>query len=64
MAAAVFLSIKEFNNVAREDLLQFYHKNFTPKNTVLMVVGRVDKVEFKKKIIDLFGSVARRSGGP
>jgi zinc protease len=31
-------------------------KDFTPKNTVLMVVGRVDKVAFRQKIVDLFGS--------
>jgi len=51
-----FVSIKEFGNVDRGDLLGFYQKHITPKNTVLMIVGRVDKVEFKKKILELFGN--------
>jgi zinc protease len=49
------LSEKEFKKVHRDDLLKYYHDNITPKNGLLMVVGRVDKVAFKKEIEKLFG---------
>lgn len=51
-----FYSIAEFKRVTRPDLLTFYKKYFTPKNSILMVVGRVDKAKFRAKIDALFGS--------
>lgn len=50
-----FASIQEFKNVGREDVVNYYRRHFTPKNSVLMVVGRAHPVEFRKKIIEAFG---------
>jgi zinc protease len=51
-----FSSTREFEAVGRQDLVDFHRKHFTPKNAVLMVVGRVDKAAFRKQVIELFGS--------
>jgi zinc protease len=51
-----FYSISEFKKITREDLVGFYHKQFTPQNAILTVVGRVDKEKFKAKIIADFGA--------
>ncbi|MBC7691072.1 MAG: insulinase family protein [Methylotenera sp.] len=48
-------SLREFEKVKREDLIAFHKKHFTPKNALLMVVGRVNSEEFKKRIETLFG---------
>ena len=48
-------SASEFKKVGRPDLLAFYKKYFTPKNSILMVVGRVDRDKFKKRIEEVFG---------
>jgi zinc protease len=50
-----FASVDEFKKVGREDVLAFYKKNFTPKNSILMVVGRVDKKSFRDRILKAFG---------
>lgn len=50
-----FLSEKEFAKIAREDLIQFHQRYFTPKNSILMVVGRVNRSKFRKKILEGFG---------
>ena len=49
------LSSKEFAHLKREDLIAFQKRHFTPKNAVLMVVGRVDKQAFRARIESLFG---------
>jgi zinc protease len=41
--------------VGRKDVVEFYHRHVVPRNSVLMVVGRVDKAEFRKKIEAAFG---------
>lgn len=51
-----FLSIPEFSQVGRQDVLNYYHRNFVPKNAVLMVVGRVDQNRMRERIKNLFGS--------
>lgn len=51
-----FLSASEFKKVTREDLIAFHKKHFTPKNSILMVVGRVNQEEFRTKILEKFGS--------
>jgi zinc protease len=50
-----FYSISEFNRVGPDDVQTFYKKNFTPKNAILMVVGRVDQKTYREKIVALFG---------
>jgi zinc protease len=51
-----FSSISEFKKIKRQDLVDYYHKNFTPKNAILTVVGRLDKAKFRAKILADFGS--------
>jgi len=50
-----FYTVNEFKKIQRKDLLDFYQKNFTPKNALLTVVGRVNKDKFREKIIAAFG---------
>lgn len=50
-----FLGAAEFKKVTREDVVKFHATHFTPANSVLMVVGRVDKAEFRTRLIELFG---------
>ena len=51
-----FLSVHEFEKVKKADVLSFYKTYFTPKNSILLIVGRVDQTEFKKKILEKFGN--------
>jgi zinc protease len=51
-----FVSVKEFKRVGRADIVAFHDRNFTPKNAILMVVGRINKAEFRAQIQNLFGS--------
>ncbi len=55
-ARGSFWSAKEFRGVTREDVVGFHKKHFTPKNAVLMVVGRVDKTAFREQVLRLFGT--------
>lgn len=48
-------SLKEFKQVNRKDLNEFHQKYFTPKNSLLLIVGRVDRDQFRKKILAQFG---------
>jgi zinc protease len=50
-----FLSEKEFRNVTRADVIAFHRRHFTPGNSVVMVVGRVNKAEFRTRLQELFG---------
>lgn len=45
-----FLRISEFKKIDRTDLVAFHRRNFTPKNSILMVVGRVDRQAFGERI--------------
>ncbi len=49
-----FASVKEFTQVAREDVLAYYKAHFTPKNSILMIVGQVNKPQFRMKIEKAF----------
>jgi zinc protease len=51
-----FSSQMEFAQIQREDVLQFYRRFFTPKNSFLMVVGRGNKNNLKDKILSVFGT--------
>lgn len=49
-------TLKELKGLAQSDVVSFHKTHFTPRNSVLMVVGRVDRAPFKKQILELFGS--------
>lgn len=51
-----FLSEAEFKKVGRKDLLDYHSKHFVPSNAVLMVVGRVNREQFRAQIIEKFGA--------
>ena len=51
-----FLSTKEFGQVTRDDVVNAYQREFHPDNSVLMVVGRVDRPAFRKQIDASFGA--------
>jgi zinc protease len=51
-----FSSIEEFKTVGRDDLVAYHQKHFVPANSVLMVVGQVDRKALKEKILAAFGS--------
>jgi zinc protease len=48
-------SISELNSVKREDLLNYYKNYFIPKNSILVVVGKINRIEFRDKIMSTFG---------
>lgn len=50
-----FSSIKEFKKVGQKEVIDFYRHHFTPKNSILMVVGKVDRTLFRKQIDSIFG---------
>lgn len=45
----------DLKKVSRKDLLAFHKKHFRPGNAILVVVGRVDKEAFSKRLRELFG---------
>lgn len=49
-------SFAEFNRVKLDDIKSFYKTYFTPKNSILAVVGRVDRVKFRELLIKKFGA--------
>ncbi len=49
-------SIAELKKLKREDIVQFHKTHFTPKNSILMVVGRVDQKATRTQIQSLFGT--------
>jgi len=51
-----FYSGKEYKGVHRTDVLAYHQANFTPKNAVLMIVGRVDRAEFRNRVLAAFGN--------
>ena len=41
--------------LTRQDLVSFYTKYYVPQNTILAIVGDIDKVAIKKRIEEIFG---------
>lgn len=60
-ARGSLLSVEEFKKVGKSDILAFYQTHFTPDNSILMVVGRVEKDSFKKRIQEAFGAWKKSS---
>jgi zinc protease len=50
-----FSSIAEFERVTPADAVAYYRRHFTPKNGVLLIVGRVKPEEFIKQVEAAFG---------
>lgn len=48
--------LKELRKVSLADVKTFHRLHFVPKNAIFMVVGRVNQNEFRKKILEHFGS--------
>ena len=53
-----FVSASEFAKVKREDVVAYHQTHFVPSNSILMVVGRVDRAAFRAKILEKFGEPA------
>ncbi len=49
-----FLSLQEMNRVSAQDITRYYRKYFTPKNSILLGVGKVDLKALRTKIQNLF----------
>ena len=47
------------SKLTRQDMLDFFHRYYVPNNTVLAIVGDIDKAEVKKKVEQAFGGWAR-----
>jgi predicted Zn-dependent peptidase len=47
---------KKLSRVKVRDVRAFHRANFVPPNSVLVVVGRVDRPAFRDRIVSLFGS--------
>lgn len=48
--------LKEYGRLELADIQAFHKTHFTPKNALLLVVGRVDQASFREKITATFGS--------
>jgi zinc protease len=48
--------------LTREDIVDFYNRHYVPNNTLLAVVGDINKLEIKERIEELFGRWPRREG--
>ena len=49
-------SARELKKVLRKDVVQYHQVHFVPSNAILMVVGSVDRVAMRKKIVEAFGT--------
>ena len=47
------------DSLTRQDMVEFYQRYFVPNNTLLVVVGDIDKDEVKQKVADWFGGWPR-----
>lgn len=47
------------NALTRADIERFYRRFYVPNNTIIAIVGDIDRVEIKAKVASLFGSWER-----
>jgi zinc protease len=47
--------MEEFRSVGRDDVVAFHQNHFVPGNSVLMIVGQVDRKAIREKIQSVFG---------
>lgn len=50
-----FGSVQEFSKVTRDDVLNYYKTHFSPRNSMLVVVGQVDPAVFREKLVTFLG---------
>jgi zinc protease len=55
-ARGSIVSSRELAKINREDVVRWWKTNFTPGNTTILVVGRVDRNEFRNRLQSLFGN--------
>ncbi len=46
--------------LTRDDIVEFYDRHYVPNNTVMSIVGDIDKQEIKERVEGLFGRWPRR----
>lgn len=49
-------NVKELNQISFEQIRNEYQLRLQPQHSILMVVGKFDQIETRKKIIELFGN--------
>jgi zinc protease len=52
----VFPSLETVQSITRDDVLAFYQQHYTPKHTILALVGDFDPAQIQTQIQDLFGN--------
>lgn len=58
-----FLSIAELRRIGRADLIAYHKAHFVPGNSLLLVVGKVDRPRLRADLLTHFGDPAKWSGG-
>ena len=51
-------------NITREDLAGFYHRSYTPGNTIVAVAGDFDSASLQSKIAQVFGTWSGNASAP
>lgn len=49
-------------SLTRDDIVDFYRRYYVPNNTVLAIVGDIDKADVKKKVEEVFGTWPKDAG--
>ncbi|HET9533166.1 MAG TPA: pitrilysin family protein, partial [Blastocatellia bacterium] len=53
---------KTVRSLNREDMVEFYRRHYVPNNTLLAIVGDIDKAEIKAMVEERFGGWATAAG--
>ncbi len=53
-----------FKRINREDLVKFFSKNYVSDNIITIVVGDIDPIDVRKKLIATFADYKRKSRAP
>jgi len=54
--------VETVKNLTRTDVLDFYSRYYVPNNSILAIVGDIDRAEVKRRVEDLFGRWELRDG--
>lgn len=55
-ARSNFINREELRSISRTDVIRHHKKHFIANGSVLLVIGKVDRKSFRKKVIQQFGS--------